>query len=253
MPSVVAVVACSAILLFITVRSYFRYTGHVGRLQPTLPPGPTTLPWIGAEWVIRGLNFKAKPTLAYLARYGEMATVWLARSPLLVVNSPRVAHDLMHTVCHTPERWAVDCRVADPSLPLQMSADTSDRPLTVHYRAKLLPWSLVLAPYGEQFLRLRKMYHHLLGSQGSLVFRAHSEQESLFMMKALADDADVAHSECDRYGFNIMTRAIYGVHYGSDDGSMVRDTFSLWEKMFCCTSDDPSCRLCTVPLSHVLD
>jgi len=118
-----------------------------------------------------------------------------------------------------------------------MSADTSDRPLTVHYRAKLLPWSLVLAPYGEQFLRLRKLYHRLLGFQGSLVFQVHSENESLFMMKALADDPDIAHSECDRYGFNLMMRAIYGVHYGSDDGNMVHETFSLWEKMFCCESN----------------
>ncbi|KAK6076223.1 cytochrome p450 [Seiridium cupressi] len=114
-----------------------------------------------------------------------------------------------------------------------MSAKTADRPLTVHYRAKLLPWSLVLAPYGEQCHRLRKIYHHILGQAGATIFRKWSEEETLFMLKTLAKSPDQAHFECDRHGFNITMRVIYGVRYGPEGDHKIRETFQLWEQMFC--------------------
>ncbi|KAK6069366.1 cytochrome p450 [Seiridium cupressi] len=118
-----------------------------------------------------------------------------------------------------------------------MSAKTADRPLTVHYRAKLLPWSLVLAPYGEQCHRLRKIYHHILGQAGATIFRKWSEEETLFMLKTLAKSPDQAHFECDRHGFNITMRVIYGVRYGPEGDHKIRETFQLWEQMFCSFRD----------------
>lgn len=115
-----------------------------------------------------------------------------------------------------------------------MSSDTSDRPLTVHYRAMLSPWSLVLAPHGNQFQRLRKIYHSILSKQGSAIFETYSHEESLYLLKGLLEEPDRAHFECDRFGFNVTMRAIYGERYGQGEDSVVRHTFLLWEKMFCC-------------------
>jgi len=81
---------------------------------------------------------------------------------------------------------------------------------------------------------MRKIYHQILSQQGAAAFLDYSQEATLHMMKALAERPDNAHFECDRHGFNITMRAIYGVRYGAASEQMVRDTFQLWEKMFCC-------------------
>lgn len=92
----------------------------------------------------------------------------------------------------------------------------------------------MLAPYGEQFNRLRRIYQPILGLKGAAKFLSYSNEETLFLLEALAERPDETHFECDRLGFNIMMHAIYGVRYGVDGNRMVQERFQLWETMFCC-------------------
>ncbi|KAK0484843.1 cytochrome P450 [Armillaria novae-zelandiae] len=111
-----------------------------------LPPGPKELPLIGnlldmpteKEW----LTF-AK----WGERYGDIATVAFFGQRLIVLNSEKIAVDLLD----------------------KKSSIYSDRP-TIQMGGELVGWknTLVLVPYGKRFRNYRRLAHQLFGSQATM-------------------------------------------------------------------------------------
>lgn len=63
------------------------------------PHGPTPLPILGNLLYFQRLLKSPDPELISLAKqYGEIAMLWFGHNPVVVVNSPKVAKDLMDKV-----------------------------------------------------------------------------------------------------------------------------------------------------------
>jgi hypothetical protein len=62
----------------------------------SLPHGPPQVPLFGNLVSILNLSTAPARTCRDLAqRYGDMATLWLGKQPIILINSHRVAHDLL--------------------------------------------------------------------------------------------------------------------------------------------------------------
>ncbi|KAJ7638494.1 cytochrome P450 [Roridomyces roridus] len=115
--------------------------------QPhSLPPGPKGLPFVGnvldmpseREWI----TFNK-----WADTYGDICSVTVLGQPIIILNSTRVAVDLLD----------------------KRSATYSDRPVCT-MGGELVGWknTLVLLPYGDRFRRYRRLFHNIIGSRAAI-------------------------------------------------------------------------------------
>lgn len=89
--------------------SYCSHTKNFRIQNSRLPLGPKPLPWIGNASAFRGFTVCPRKTLQDMTKYGDMATLWLGSWPTIVINSPRVAYDLLQKArnysLHSPTEY----------------------------------------------------------------------------------------------------------------------------------------------------
>ena len=71
---------------------------HLKSLQE-FPEGPISLPILGNIWTV--YRFNAAPTAEcrrLARRFPDVCMLWYGRSPAVLINSPRAAHEILHKV-----------------------------------------------------------------------------------------------------------------------------------------------------------
>ncbi|KAJ3569349.1 hypothetical protein NP233_g5109 [Leucocoprinus birnbaumii] len=132
------------------------------RSSLSLPPGPAGLPLVGNI-----LDMPCSKEWLTFARwgeeYGDICSVTVLGQPIVIINSARVATDLLD----------------------KKSAIYSDRP-TLQMAGELVGWknTLVLLPYGDRFRRYRRFFHKLIGSAAAMKqFNPIEEAEALRFLR----------------------------------------------------------------------
>ncbi len=64
-----------------------------------LPDGPHPWTFLGNPWLVNKLGRAPARAFRDLAeQYGDLTTLWLGKQPIVLVNSPSVAHELLQKV-----------------------------------------------------------------------------------------------------------------------------------------------------------
>jgi hypothetical protein len=102
----------------------------------SLPKGPQPFPFFGNLWTIYTLNSSPRELCRrFKAQYGDMTTVWMGSWPTVFLNSPQVAHELLHKVL-------LYTKVESSNLMLTIQAGapyTASRPMHNRVRHEKLP------------------------------------------------------------------------------------------------------------------
>ena len=205
-----------------------------GQEKLKYPNGPSPWPFLGNIWTVHKLNVKPSQTCRKLQNdYGDMVTVWLGSQAVIFINSPQVAHDLLHKVCCFPLRIITTLHVAEV-LSIQESTLTSSRPMHNGFRLSSLPDRLVVAPMGDKFNTLRKIYHTILQKRQVTAFRKHQEEETILLLDRLLSDPLTFRFECERFAVNVIFRTIYNSRLGVAENKLVITLYHVWETMYLC-------------------
>ncbi|KAF9076562.1 cytochrome P450 [Rhodocollybia butyracea] len=136
-----------------------------------LPPGPKGLPIIGNV-----LDMPTEKDWEIFAQwgdeFGDICSVTVLGQPLIILNSAKVAVDLLD----------------------KRSSIYSDRPV-LQMGGELVGWknTLVLLPYGDRFKRFRRLFHNLIGSQATMrqYFPAEELETKKFLRRVLAEPQEL--------------------------------------------------------------
>ncbi|KAJ5088543.1 cytochrome P450 [Penicillium angulare] len=197
------------LVLSVIVALFFGYFFFLQK-NKVYPSGPWSLPFLGN--LIEFNAIKARPDqelLRIAKKYGEICMLWFGTNPVLIINSPKVAKEMMD------KRGAI----------------YSSRPAQNNFRANQWPWRLVTTPTGETFRLLRKIYHNLLGPSQSVHFRKYQDFESKVMMADLLDIPEGFLAGVERFAMSVIFSACYGVRLEKLEHPTMVMFYSIWEEM----------------------
>jgi cytochrome P450 len=165
-----------------------------------LPPGPKKWPLLGN--ILDMPTTKEWLTFAQWGQiYGDISSVTVLGRPLIILNSAKVAVDMLE----------------------KKSSKYSDRPV-LPMGGELVGWknTLVLVPYGDRFKEYRKYFHQLIGSRQSMTqFLPAEEQEThIFLQNVLHKPADLA-AHVRRTAGAIILRISHGYELQGDNDPFV--------------------------------
>ncbi|KAL1718970.1 cytochrome P450 [Schizophyllum commune] len=156
-----------------------------------LPPGPPSLPIIGGLLSMPGE--KEWLTFAEWGRkYGDICSVSVLRQPMIIINSPRIAMDLLD----------------------RRSAIYSDRP-SIAFGGDFVGWSrtTVLLRYGARHRASRRLMQQVIGTQSAVhKFDEIEASEVLKFLKNLLDTPDDFAEHVRHMTGSIILRISYGYH-----------------------------------------
>ncbi|PPR02448.1 hypothetical protein CVT24_001997 [Panaeolus cyanescens] len=152
--------------------------------NPSLPPGPKGLPFIG-----NALDMPTQKEWLKFAQWGEIfgdiCSVTVLGQPLIILNSAQAAIDMLD----------------------KKSAIYSDRPV-LQMGGELVGWknTLVLLPYGDRFRRYRRLFYRLIGTHASVKrFHPSSELEArAFLRRLVVSPEQLANHVRYTAGANIL-------------------------------------------------
>ena len=68
--------------------------------RKSYPNGPVPIPFLGNVGTLRKLSANLDPQLHQLKKdWGSLCMLWYGRSPVIIINSPRAARELLNEVC----------------------------------------------------------------------------------------------------------------------------------------------------------
>ncbi|KAJ3790675.1 cytochrome P450 [Lentinula aff. detonsa] len=218
---------CFAVAGLIVLRRIFN-------LKPSsLPPGPKGLPLIGNV-----LDMPTEKEWETFARwgdaFGDICSVTVLGQPLIILNSAKVAVDLLD----------------------KRSSIYSDRPV-LQMGGELVGWknTLVLLPYGDRFKRFRRLFHNLIGSQATMrqYFPAQELEAKKFLRKVLAEP-DELQAHVRRLAGAVILRISHGYEVQEHkDDPFVTLANSATEQFSLATSTGQYLVDCIPALKHVPD
>ncbi|KAJ7684152.1 putative monooxygenase [Mycena polygramma] len=164
------------------------------RREP-LPPGPRRWPLIGSALEVP----RSYPWLTYTRwakKYGNLVYADVAGQPLVVINSAKIAKDLLD----------------------QRSAIYSERPTLVMAKLSGYCEGFVLQPYGENWRQQRKIVSQEFSQLSITRHYALQENEAKKLIRALVDDPKSLRRELKLRLGTIIIQVTFG-HYltGHDD------------------------------------
>ena len=91
--------ASSLLLAICGIAAVFLLSTVVTDRKP-YPNGPVPIPFLGNVGTLRKLSAKLDPQLLQLKKdWGSLCMLWYGRSPVIIINSPRAARELLNEVC----------------------------------------------------------------------------------------------------------------------------------------------------------
>jgi hypothetical protein len=194
------------------------------------PPGPRPLYFLGNIISFSEiLRDPGKQLKKIASKYKETCIFWIGERPVLLINHPLVAIDLLEKV-FTP----YTSRIND--LFRQRGAIYSSRSNVGEF-AKYFPGRLLTTPYGKEFRYLRKLYNDILSVQGSARIRRYQRFESIAMFNAIIDYPETFFEHTERYTASVIFSACYGVRFPQADHPILNVLYS-------CINDVLRCKSC---------
>ncbi|KAJ3821601.1 cytochrome P450 [Lentinula raphanica] len=199
----------------------------------SLPPGPKGLPLVGN--ILDMPTEKEWETFAQWGdAFGDICSVTVLGQPLIILNSTKVAVDLLD----------------------KRSSIYSDRPV-LQMGGELCGWknTLVLLPYGDRFKRFRKLFHNLIGSQAIMrqYFPAQELESKKFLRKVLAEPDDL-QAHVRRLAGSVILRISHGYEVQEHkDDPFVTLANAATEQFSLATSTGQFLVDCIPALKHVPD
>ena len=84
--------------------------------RKSYPNGPVPVPLLGNVGKSRKLSADLDPQLHQLKKdWGSLCMLWYGRSPVIIINSPRAARELLNEVCSLLHRclWIFNIKTGD--------------------------------------------------------------------------------------------------------------------------------------------
>ncbi|KAL8279126.1 hypothetical protein RQP46_008382 [Phenoliferia psychrophenolica] len=194
-----------AVALAAVALAYIFHT--LTRYPSGLPPGPKPTLFNGN----RGLIPRERPWLK-LAEIGKqypagLFTIWTGPRPTIVVTSAKVAADLLD----------------------KRSNIYSSRPRFV-VAGELMSGgnSILFAPYGDKWRRLRKLYHAALMGKSADTYRPIQEMEAKRLVNELVTNPEKWEKHIERFSASSTVAIAYGRRVDSADVGFIR---SITERM----------------------
>lgn len=172
-----------------------------------MPRGPLPLPFVGNR-----LEFpKSRPWFQFQEWsriYGSIFTLWLGRTPMLVISDPYIAVDLME----------------------KRSNKYSSRPRFVAMGELL--WdgaSMLVQPYGKAWSARRKLLHQALTPSALKLYKPTQEAEASRLCWHLLNSPDRYDKHIDRFTASVVFSIAYGHRIDSLDAQIVRQRLRFME------------------------
>jgi len=183
----------------------------VGQRPKGYPPGPPTLPIIGNLHQIPKKNAHIQ-FKKWAEEYGPIYSLVLGTTVTIVLSSDAVVKDLLD----------------------KRSGIYSSRPEM--YISSLASGNLrmVLMEYGDQWRRIRRLFHSFLHLKAVKAYVPYVELESASIMVALLNEPHLVFSHVRRYTNSLSTQIIYGFRTSKiDDPKLLRmyDTMEKWSEV----------------------
>lgn len=170
-----------------------------------MPPGPTPLPFIGNKLQIP----QSKPWIQFQEwskKYGPIFTIWIGRSPTVVISDPAVATELMES----------------------RSSKYSSRPRMVAMGELLWDGASVLVqPYGRAWSIRRKLLHLALTPRALRLYKPVQEAEATRLVHGLlARPADYVKL-IETFTSSVVFCVAYGHRIDSLNAKVIRERFDF--------------------------
>ncbi|KAL8918842.1 MAG: hypothetical protein Q9208_007099 [Pyrenodesmia sp. 3 TL-2023] len=179
----------------------------VGTRGERYPDGPTPLGVFGNIFALKRLQHSPDRELMGMSRlWGDMCMVWAARYPILIVNKPQVAKELL----------------------VDRGNTYSSRPEPNSFRSSIWPWRLPIISAGPQFRYLRKLYQNLLSPQRAMQLRTYQDFESRSLLLDLHNHPESFYRDIDRYSLSVIFSAVYGIRLKAPDHPITVELFDIW-------------------------
>lgn len=196
----------TGLILVACCRSLFSFLDE----RPKLPDGPRRLAFLGNVFTLSRMHTSPDRELLQIAqRWGDICMLWCGLTPVIVVNSPKAAYELM----------------------TNRSAVYSSRPEHNNFRSGMWPWRLITTPVGGRFRLLRKIYHGLLSPRNAASIRKYQDYESTVMLGHLLDQPEHFIGDSERFSLSVIFSAVYGVRLADLGHPLMREFFGLWAVM----------------------
>ncbi|KAL2062818.1 hypothetical protein VTL71DRAFT_5890 [Oculimacula yallundae] len=160
-----------------------------------LPPGPLPIPFIGNVLSIPSKKFFV--TLEQWSHiYGPIYTIWIGRSPRIVITDPAIAVELLS---RRGNRY-------------------SSRPRMIMFGEVFgNNTSVASLPYGEKWSIHRKLLHYSLKGSAMPAFKPLQEAEALTLTASLVKNSKSWSQGIDRYASSVVFSMAYGRRFASED------------------------------------
>ncbi|KAG4440922.1 hypothetical protein IFR05_003612 [Cadophora sp. M221] len=165
-----------------------------------LPPGPLPIPFIGNVLSFPKDNFFL--TLEEWSHiYGPMYTIWVGRSPRIVISDPAIAVDLMS---RRGNRY-------------------SSRPRMIVFGELFNNNSSVASlSYGSAWSIRRKVLHHSLKLSALPAYKPRQEAEALAVVDSVVGNSDDWSKAIDRFASSVVFSMAYGRRIASLDSEVLK-------------------------------
>ncbi|KAH7907191.1 cytochrome P450 [Hygrophoropsis aurantiaca] len=187
---------CSISLIVVGLASLLSKRKHVGGLP--LPPGPAGLPFLGNILSIDSRE-PWETYAAWGAQYGDLVYTRLFNQDILVINSEKVAKDLLE----------------------RRSSNYSDRP----YLPARLPfgWShnFAFTPYGNEWRLARRLFHQGFRAEASLAFRPVQIRKSYQLLSNFLESPQHFAAHLKTFSSSVAMSAIYDYETAPNDDPFV--------------------------------
>ncbi|KAG2131395.1 cytochrome P450 [Suillus clintonianus] len=168
--------------------------GMERRKMLPLPPGPRAIPFIGN---VRGIDINA-PWLAYTEwgkRYGDIVYSHLLGQQIIVINSEKVAIELLEKRSH----------------------NYSNRPTLPTSALFGLDFNTVLIEYGARWRRQRRVFHQAFRAEAALSYRPMQQRKAQQLIRDMLDTPEEFIKHVHTYSSSLIMSALYDYETERDD------------------------------------
>lgn len=96
-------ICCTALVGILFISGGF-FVPSLRNEQTKYPNGPRPLGFLGNFFTLsRLLSSPDQELLSLARRFGDLCMLWYGSNPVMIINTPRAARDLLTEVCRTPK------------------------------------------------------------------------------------------------------------------------------------------------------